>query len=128
VRRRWTGRPRPARSPSSRSLLVTVVPHGHLFTVALPPAKGQFRGGCVASSSWPPVAGSMPGGRSVPSPSPSPHSPRRAAAVKEPAPGAAGRFALFHMLVGVRRGIFDPPAAGLAVPWSYLATVASVAV
>ena len=42
--------------------------------------------------------------------------------------GVAGGWLLAHMLVRVLTGVFDPPPAGLAVPWAYLATVGSVAV
>jgi putative ABC transport system permease protein len=31
------------------------------------------------------------------------------------------------MLVGVLRGVFDPPPAALAVPWAYLIATAAVA-
>jgi putative ABC transport system permease protein len=34
--------------------------------------------------------------------------------------GVVGGLALSEMLVGVLRGVFDPPPAGLAVPWAYL--------
>jgi putative ABC transport system permease protein len=44
------------------------------------------------------------------------------------AAGAAGGLALSHMLVGVLRGVFDPPPAALAVPWAYLGAVAAVTV
>lgn len=44
------------------------------------------------------------------------------------AAGAAGGLALSHMLVGVLRGVFDPPPAALAVPWVYLGAVAAVTV
>jgi len=43
------------------------------------------------------------------------------------AAGALGGWALSHMLVKVLTGVFDPPPASLAVPWSYLATVGAVA-
>jgi putative ABC transport system permease protein len=42
--------------------------------------------------------------------------------------GAVGGFVLSHMLVGVLRGVFDPPPAALAVPWAYLGIVVVVAV
>jgi putative ABC transport system permease protein len=41
--------------------------------------------------------------------------------------GAAGGWLLAHMLVRVLTGVFDPPPAGLAVPWRYLAAVGLVA-
>jgi len=40
--------------------------------------------------------------------------------------GAAGGWALSHMLVKVLTGVFDPPPAALAVPWTYLTTVGAV--
>ncbi|MDQ6727155.1 MAG: ABC transporter permease [Actinomycetota bacterium] len=42
--------------------------------------------------------------------------------------GALGGWVLSHMLVKVLTGVFDPPPAALAVPWSYLITVGGVAV
>ena len=42
--------------------------------------------------------------------------------------GAIAGAALASMLTKVLTGVFDPPPAGLSVPWSYLATVAAVAV
>ncbi len=44
------------------------------------------------------------------------------------AAGAVGGWVLSHMLVKVLTGVFDPPPAALAVPWSYLATVGGVAI
>jgi putative ABC transport system permease protein len=44
------------------------------------------------------------------------------------AAGALGGWVLSHMLVKVLTGVFDPPPAALAVPWTYLAAVASAAV
>ncbi|MEA2972694.1 MAG: putative transport system permease protein [Actinomycetota bacterium] len=41
--------------------------------------------------------------------------------------GAAGGWLLAHMVVRVLTGVFDPPPAGLAVPWGYLAVVGLVA-
>ena len=41
--------------------------------------------------------------------------------------GAAGGWALSHMLVKVLTGVFDPPPAALAVPWLYLGAVTAVA-
>jgi len=41
--------------------------------------------------------------------------------------GAAGGWALSHMLVKVLTGVFDPPPAALAVPWRYLGGVGAVA-
>lgn len=41
--------------------------------------------------------------------------------------GAAGAAALALMLVKVLTGVFDPPPASLAVPWTYLLGVAGVA-
>lgn len=43
------------------------------------------------------------------------------------AAGAGGGFVLSTMLVGVLRGVFDPPPAALAVPWAYLGAVAAIA-
>lgn len=43
------------------------------------------------------------------------------------AAGAAGGWALSHMLVKVLTGVFDPPPAALAVPWLYLGAVTVVA-
>ncbi len=42
--------------------------------------------------------------------------------------GALGGWVLSHMLVKVLTGVFDPPPAALAVPWSYLITVGGVTV
>jgi putative ABC transport system permease protein len=42
--------------------------------------------------------------------------------------GALGGWVLAHVLVKVLTGVFDPPPAALAVPWSYLAGIAAVAV
>jgi putative ABC transport system permease protein len=42
--------------------------------------------------------------------------------------GAVAGWVLSHMLVKVLTGVFDPPPAALAVPWSYLTTVGGVAV
>ena len=44
------------------------------------------------------------------------------------AAGALTGWVLSHMLVKVLTGAFDPPPAALAVPWNYLAAVASAAV
>jgi putative ABC transport system permease protein len=41
--------------------------------------------------------------------------------------GAIAGWALAVMLVKVLAGVFDPPPAALAVPWSYLGTVVAVA-
>ena len=41
--------------------------------------------------------------------------------------GAAGAWALTHMIVKVLTGVFDPPPTGLAIPWTYLAAVLGVA-
>ena len=41
--------------------------------------------------------------------------------------GAIGGWTLSHMLVKVLTGVFDPPPAGLAVPWTYLGKVAAAA-
>jgi putative ABC transport system permease protein len=41
--------------------------------------------------------------------------------------GAAGAWALSHMLVKALAGVFDPPPAALAVPWAYFAAVGAVA-
>ena len=38
--------------------------------------------------------------------------------------GVAGGWTLAHVLVKVLTGVFDPPPAGLAVPWGYLGLVA----
>jgi putative ABC transport system permease protein len=37
--------------------------------------------------------------------------------------GAAGGWVLAEMLTKVLTGVFDPPPAHLAVPWSYLGVV-----
>jgi putative ABC transport system permease protein len=42
--------------------------------------------------------------------------------------GTAIGWALSYMLVAVLTGVFDPPPASIAVPWTYLATVTAVAV
>ena len=42
--------------------------------------------------------------------------------------GALGGGVLSLMLVAVLTGVFDPPPAALAVPWSYLAVVCLLAV
>lgn len=42
--------------------------------------------------------------------------------------GLAGAWVLSRMLVKVLTGVFDPPPAALAVPWSYLGTVTAVAI
>lgn len=43
------------------------------------------------------------------------------------AAGALGGWVLSHMLVKILTGVFDPPPAALAVPWTYLAAVAGAA-
>jgi putative ABC transport system permease protein len=40
--------------------------------------------------------------------------------------GAALGWLLSRMLVGVLTGVFDPPPAALAVPWSYLVATAAM--
>ncbi|MEO5678367.1 MAG: FtsX-like permease family protein [Acidimicrobiales bacterium] len=40
--------------------------------------------------------------------------------------GAAGGFALTHMLVKVLTGVFDPAPSHLAVPWVYLSVVTAI--
>ncbi|HEX6786133.1 MAG TPA: hypothetical protein VF076_02995, partial [Acidimicrobiales bacterium] len=42
--------------------------------------------------------------------------------------GAVAAWALATVLVRVLTGVFDPPPASLAVPWTYLAAVASIIV
>jgi putative ABC transport system permease protein len=42
--------------------------------------------------------------------------------------GAVGGWVLAEMLVKVLTGVFDPPPAALAVPWSYLGAVALVTI
>jgi putative ABC transport system permease protein len=42
--------------------------------------------------------------------------------------GTAGAVVLTTVLVKVLSGVFDPPPSSLAVPWAYLATVATVAI
>ncbi len=42
--------------------------------------------------------------------------------------GAAGAWALTGILIKILTGVFDPPPETLAVPWSYLALIAAVAV
>ncbi|MFE2426175.1 FtsX-like permease family protein [Streptomyces sp. NPDC059373] len=46
-------------------------------------------------------------------------------AVAGAAAGAVLGWALSHMLVKVLSGVFDPPPAHLAVPWTYLASLAA---
>lgn len=41
--------------------------------------------------------------------------------------GGIAAWALSNMLVKILRGVFDPPPASLAVPWTYLAVLAGVA-
>lgn len=42
--------------------------------------------------------------------------------------GGVGGLGLSEMLVGVLRGVFDPPPVALAVPWAYLGVAVLVAI